>query len=261
MTKTLLTVALLCTAVFHWAAPPLAANKLKEREDNDRLQQSPYLPMAKGNKWTYRKTVHKGTKVFCWEAWEFKGKLKYVHLPLDKLKPGVTMEEYKVTDEQEEDGKKRWTIDVGDAEQARDGRYGGIIRTPEKIMWGRFVSSEHLIEFGEILVAENVFEGTLRQERTLLLQPLLPNLEAHSHLLTPVVYKCSAKRKTVTVPAGEFSGCLEVTMIVSGKGGNEWSTISYYAPSVGLVKEYQRDPDDKTTYTMELTDYELQKTR
>jgi len=64
------------------------------------------------------------------------------------------------------------------------------------------------------------------------------------------------------VPAGKFSSCLEIiTEVTLDEKKEDWSnsymTYSYYALDIGLVKETQKKPDGETTYTLELTKFQI----
>ncbi len=80
-----------------------------------------------------------------------------------------------------------------------------------------------------------------------------------------------ARLKSIEVPAGTFTDCLESVEEFFGKtktieqflnrGNNEnpdkWETHIFWAPGVGRVYEYQILPDGKITYELKLISYEL----
>jgi len=236
-----------------------AASSEAEKRRRDAFQQSRYLPLVVGNKWTYAKTVSGKTPVVAWEAFKIGEKTQFVFGPVKAIAAGTYEETYSVAAITEEDGRQRWLIDLPIA-TARDGRYSGLVARTDKVYWGRVVSSEHLIEIGEIQVWEH-FAGPYKHQRTLLIDPFLEGVEATLQSLTTVQTKNSAKRASVTVPAGSFSGCLMVTgTLTVPNSGNEdgqiWNTLSWYAPGVGLVKE-QQEHDGIASYTLELIKYDL----
>ena len=219
--------------------------------------QSKYLPLSSGNKWVYRKTVLR--KVFAWQAYGKVGQstVTFARGTPPNILPGESEETFTVTDKVEENGLELWKIAVS-SPTARDGRYGSWLTTPDTILWGRVPSSEHVIEIDEILVSQSVFEGERRHRGILLVETLVKGTEATLQSLKPVKFVASAKSVDAEVPAGRFKGCLEITMKVEGTGDQEgWTTYSYYAAAVGLVRELQKDDRNNTTYILELIRYEL----
>jgi hypothetical protein len=75
-----------------------------------------------------------------------------------------------------------------------------------------------------------------------------------------LVYDYNLRGTTVTVPAGTFRNCVEVTEKVYKKEKGkkpklEWETHTFWAPMVGMVRDYQQLPDGIITYDMKLTRY------
>jgi hypothetical protein len=237
-----------------------AATEKEAVQADNAIQQSRYLPLYPGSKWTYRKVVAPGAKVVAWEAFEIGGKIQFAFGPVKAIQRGLFEETYAVKDRIVEEGRQRWLIDVGKKETARDGRYAGLIGRVDKVLWGRVISSGDVIEIGEIMIWEH-FAGPYRQQRTLIVEPRQPNVEAYISQIKPVVVSNSAKPVTITVPAGKFEGCIEIVSELTIKKNDAtadvWRTSSYYAPNVGLVKEEQSSPEHKATYTLELMKYEL----
>lgn len=63
---------------------------------------------------------------------------------------------------------------------------------------------------------------------------------------------------TVTTPSGSYTGCVErVEEIVLGDG--KWTTLSTFAPGVGLVRSVQRNPSGDVTMEMDLAVYSTPK--
>lgn len=226
-------------------------------------QQSKYFPLDVGNRWVYRKTVSKNVEVFAWECPEIeKGKTTFVFGPVKEIIPGTTEETYIVKDEMDEDGRKRWLIDVG-SEKARDGRYGCLYSRVDKIFWGRLISGKDVIEIGEMMVWEH-FAGPFKQERTLLIEPLLKDAEVRIKRIDSIETVCSSKKANVSVPAGKFNDCLEIISRVEAPDIRSktpkkgvWKTYSYYAPGIGLVKEEQKNDSGESTYILELTQHTI----
>jgi hypothetical protein len=64
--------------------------------------------------------------------------------------------------------------------------------------------------------------------------------------------------KTVSTPAGSFDGCYERVQNFYGKGQiREWSTHTFWASDVGMVREFQVDSEGKLAYDLQLTAYKL----
>ncbi|MCX5645051.1 MAG: hypothetical protein NTZ17_10270 [Phycisphaerae bacterium] len=253
--------ALFCLISVVQVSQAFAASEKEAGNADNAIQQSKYLPLSVGNKWVYRKTVPRGAAVVAWEALEIDEKIQFAFGPVEQIRQGTFEEVYVIKDRIVEDGRQRWVIDVGTKETARDGRYSGLMMSVDRVLWGRLPSSEHVVEIGEIMIWEH-FAGPFRQQRTLLIEPRQPSVEAHmSRLDGMVIVSNSSKPAAVTVPAGKFEECIEIVTELRLKRRDEkvdiWRTRSYYAPNVGLVKEEQSSPERKPTYTLELTEYKL----
>ena len=245
------------------------ANSGKGKFVKDSLQ-SKYFPLAKGNQWEYKRTLFEGRKVFSWEAYtlvvkgynssEKEGETTFTTISRGSL-PQQSEETYSVKDQAyDENGIPMWEIEIS-SPTARDGRYEGLTLAPDTILWGRVPSGEGVIEIGEILISEHFFAGKRKHKGTLLVEPLAEEVEARMQPMgLPVEFITSAKLISVTVPAGRFHKCLQMITKVKVKGDDKiksWTTYSYYAPKVGLVKEVQKNNEDKETYTLELIRYNL----
>jgi hypothetical protein len=215
------------------------------------------LPLAEGNKWVYKKTVSR--KVFAWEAY---GKLGEDSVTFARGTPpdiplGESEETFTVVGKVDEDGLEFWEIAVS-SPTARDGRYGSWLTTPDRILWGGTYSDEQVVEIQEIMISESVFEGEKRHHGLLLLEPLVEGKQAEVQFMNAISFTASFESANIQVPAGNFETCLEMITQVKGSDDQEgWTTISYYAPGVGLVAEVQLDDQDQPTYTLELLRYEL----
>lgn len=219
---------------------------------------SGYLPLADGNTWTYTKTVS-GT-VLAWEGYRVAGKgVQFVVGPSRDVTPGRSEETYSIKGKAVKYGPGLWDVKVEpDLSKARDGRYGGLLTRPEKILWGRIPSGTDVIHIGEVLIRESVFEGEKRHEGTLLVEPLKEGVEVMVQDLKGVIFRTSPQLLDVTVAAGRFPCSLEMTMTVEGtQPGSKWTTHSYYAFGVGLVREVQRDARNNEIYSLELRRYRV----
>ncbi len=241
------------------SAPEADSSPLCERPPADASQpQSTYLPLAIGNEWVYTRTVSQG--VFSWEAYRESGKdeITLAAAPSPDIPVGESEETYLITNMVEEDGYQHWEVKVSDS-KARDGRYGSLLTKPDKVLWGRVDSSEHLIEIDELLIKlKGHFSNEKRHSRILVIEPLQEGVEARLSGvgLEAVLYTVPPQLVDVEVPAGKFPCSLEMNMLVEADQ-RSWETRSYYASHVGLVKELQRDEMGNLTYTMELAKYEL----
>jgi hypothetical protein len=219
---------------------------------------SNFLPLAIGNKWVYQKTISQD--VFAWEAYQVKGE-KIVTFAVGtppNMPSGTSQETYLIIDTINENGLQYWELQVSDS-KARDGRYGSWYTKPDRILWGRVPSSEHLVEIDEVMTTRTgFFTDEKRHEGVLLLEPLQSGVKATIQQvgLDEVQVTALPELANVETPAGKFPCSFE--MITEVKTDQyQWTTYSYYAPGVGLVKEVQKDDKGNVTYVMELTGYEL----
>lgn len=216
--------------------------------------ESTYLPLATGNTWTYDKTVT--SQVFAWEAYtaENTGQTQMIVGPPENVTTGKFEETYQIIGETDKPGL--WEVAVPDT-AARDGRYGGLVNRPDTILWGRVPSNKEVIQINEVMFWESAFQGHVEQSIIFLVETHLPDMEV---TMTPppghVTYITRVQPIPITTPAGSFPCTLEVIMQVDGEP-YQWTTTSYFAPGVGLVKEYQLNEKGRQTYIMELTHYEL----
>lgn len=217
---------------------------------------SNFLPLVAGNTWTYAKTV--SDEVFSWEAYSPKNSTEVtlaIGAPPD-LQVGKSAETYRITRIVQESGFEFAEVEVSSA-TARDGRYGAWYTKPDRILWGRVPSSEHLIEMDEVMIANaTVFQDERRFQQILLAEPFESGVEATLQQLSAVKQVVSADLVDVTVPAGHFPCTLVVTTAVENQE-TKWLTYSFYALGVGLVKEVQQNSSGETTYDLELTQYTL----
>lgn len=232
------------------------------KNDFDSLQYSHYLPLAKGNTWTYKKTIQGNREVFCWSLYDAD---RFIYGPLE-LTTGISEETYAVEKSFVENGRKSWGIHVSGSE-ARDGRYGAMRGFIDKIIWRRVPSSEHVIEIDEIIVRHSSFLGEWMQESPIVIEPIRKELKVSAmsgwwdnttfHPYPIDIETTSQLEKVkITVPAGTWNEFLKICTEVN-TDDYQWVTCSYYARDVGLVKEIQKDRNGDLTYSLELVRYTL----
>lgn len=69
--------------------------------------------------------------------------------------------------------------------------------------------------------------------------------------ISPREYKITSLTETITVPAGTFKDCLEISYLVAGGDGG--SGQIYFAPGVGMIRTVCAEEDD--SYKIDLTRY------
>lgn len=72
------------------------------------------------------------------------------------------------------------------------------------------------------------------------------------------------KDHSVEVPAGKFEQCILIKEMYHGEFHGrviDFAVYKYFAPNIGMVKEYQQLADGTITYTMELEKYNLAQTK
>ena len=238
-----------------------------------------YLPLAKGNTWTYERTVEDPEKVYIWRHLVcLQTGHTYTARGLGFKKnddiPKKGIEKYTVENRGKIDGKEFWEINISTL-YARDGRYQFVGHPAERILWGRISTGEtdlrswveERINYGFAPLSPCMsglsYSKTVHQA-WFLLEPREDLEVSTEYGLTTIT--ATANRIDILTPAGKFPKCLEVITEVASEDetkkssdiGMGWTTYSYYAPNVGLVKEVQKDYKGDTTYTLELIDYKLQ---
>lgn len=225
------------------------------------LEYSHYLPLAKGNTWTYRKTEKE--KIFFWSLSE-RDKVWYGTI---KSETGMSEETYAVKESIIENGLKFWEIQVS-SPKARDGRYGAVCGLIDRILWGRVPSSEHIIEIEEIIVRKSYFSDEWKEERPILIEPVVKDMKIsvtpgrwddttgfHPHPLDMTI-SAAIEKLNITVSANTWKECLKVSTEVKTEK-YQWTRHSYYVRGIGLVKEIQEDRNGDLTYLLELISYTL----
>ena len=240
-----------------------------------RTQQSEYLPLSKGNSWTYKRTVFSDKGVFTIRpASGGPG----IAMGNSNVGLGTTLETYEVKDWDSK--QKAWQITVNNM-SGRDGRYGGLILSDEvdKIFWGIDPSQKDaLIVIEKLLLPPSVFRGERRTKFPILIDPMAEGtmLEfQYGEFMR--VKSISGLGRDISVTAGKFSSLLLVIFEMKPQGitgkkpanvkktgetkkfnwEDGWTTASFYAPGVGLVREVQKDSKGNETYLLELIKYEL----
>jgi len=65
-----------------------------------------------------------------------------------------------------------------------------------------------------------------------------------------------SRGQSVTVPAGTFEDCFKTLVTIRSKeGALRWQTHTFYAPGVGMVREYQELPNGSLTYRLDLLEF------
>jgi len=227
-----------------------------------------FMPLAVGNSWTYKWTAERN-----YYSTNYQPQTDYIDvLFLEHYvkTPQSFVETYTIT------GKKGdnylFTISTDDNHQARDGRY----KHSENLNWSWEIKSmgrtKHfmLYETMDFSLGSPIYEqpGMAQPEkRTALVISQVDNQLADisdKAIIMPQGYAYTTRfeLKTITVPAGTFTGCLETTEVYIHKEDNQeivWIIQCFWAPGVGKIKEVQiSEPKTKTLlYTMELLSYQL----
>ena len=207
-------------------------------------------------------------------------------------KPGDSFETYSVTSdiEKTDDGYMRFEVEVKMSAEAdspflfrRDGRY----EDAKKVLWVFGEGRQFLRPDGRkapTVYKEHVFKDVsddlLRKPRTepwheagktqgLAQHIVLLHLAQESCEVTyakpdgDTEIRASTVPEVVNVPAGEFARCIWTSFKVknvqssSNDKAATWSRTSYFAPSVGLVKELQTDSSGRVTYELDLLEYHV----
>lgn len=150
---------------------------------------------------------------------------------------------------------------------ARDGRYWGSLsakmREDPNVRWGKVNNTLHEI------VKSRYADGAVTSNQ-IVAGLLKPEMYSSGH--TWIVF--SKGYNSIAVPAGMFSGCLVNRTVVGADNAEEvinggephwvdkdgfgcFSTYSYFADGVGLVREFQVDSKGDTTYILELESFEI----
>jgi hypothetical protein len=233
-----------------------------------------YLPLAEGNRWTYRKTILPGGQPRLWSMFpapKEKGDL-VISVGGNHFESGVTEETYLVG-KRSSDG--RWDVTVT-SDMARDGRYAGNFMgsSVQRISWGPMIKRPRpdLIVIDEVIVMSRwppYGDGPLERVDYLLIETNTSRPSGKHATLWTGWSRVEAEHTSeeIRVPAGQWRHCIRMITnfgkepIKNTKAHREdatrWSTVSYYARDVGLIKEQQVDHDGRATYTMELTNYSV----
>ncbi|MGB7531449.1 MAG: PGF-CTERM sorting domain-containing protein [Halobacteriota archaeon] len=223
------------------------------------------LPLSEGNEWEYKITVPPDGDFYYFNEILYPSKrrasLKGRFLP----DPGEYSLKFVVTDEIEEsEFAKYWKIRV---EKDSLGMYSR--RDIESVWWGYLAGTSgkkgERLEYKPEKIRE---KGRPFSVTTLLFEnPDVSSIEEGFEGKPPYFYlKCFPDQVVASVPAGRFSNCwifVQKIPVAKEFDINNFSpslgfqTYSYYAPNVGLVKQYQEDSEGHRLYTMELVSYKI----
>ncbi len=252
-------------------------NGCKCSKDNEQSAVSgpiQYLPLVKGNKWIYKRTVLQSKNICNWaiEVDLSKNEKSYMTRGYN---PGISevtsFESYLIGDEIIIDGNKFWKIRI-DGELIRDGRYEGIGGQNGQTFWGRIaINNDYTAIEERIKYRYGVYAGPY-EKRIMLLPEPVQNIKYNIDMGSVIIIQDTIVNYEISVPAGDFSKCLKIVTKVKLKEGDtppnlrktdknvfvdSWETHSYYAPNVGLVKEVQKDYYGNDNYILELESYNV----
>ena len=256
-----------------------------------------YLPLAKGNTWEYERTVSDSKRVCSWqhELHIMPGGMTMVYSTrgfglMVEDPPKRSTERYSVTGQEKAGDDSFWVIDVK-GECPRDGRYYRHGTPAEKVLWGRLSAKgprgssmtffQERVHYG---MDYDSFSGprySREHHATMLIIPDLPG-SSLSMNVEPAEVACLGTTESVKVPAGTFNNCLVMLTTLPPEGigdlrdrmpklpaGMEvpppkendftrgWTTKTYFARGVGMVKEVQVSWDGRETYRLELKKYNI----
>ncbi len=122
---------------------------------------------------------------------------------------------------------------------------GYDIRVTEEIR----VTTKGMFEVG--------FGTTRTTEHELLQIPIIPFKTTHSKASSSTA-KYQLYSGTIKTPIGVFDNCIHKKEILHNEDG-DWQLHSILAPNIGLVQQYQENPQGKRTYLLELIKYHISK--
>jgi len=203
------------------------------------IAQQEFFPISKGTKWEYRVT--------------FPATVKLPYYPVVEEPQGLLAASFLCGLGSWSAGQISFDVVVGDiAEQ-----------TATSTTW-KLASSQQLLKFLFFQTDTTTCTCQLRLKNdggvSDLSVLMLMNIATPPWRMAKYVSRISAsdlpQRYTVTVPVGQYSGCVLCTMKLNGDGKyvptGTYPVETYLAPGVGIVKAVGKDAAGATQYTLEL---------
>jgi len=251
----------------------------KEKQTTESLRR--YLPLAVGNKWTYQRTVYQSDEVFHYGKqiiekpnWNSppRGAVYFtVGRTIEKM-PYSSRETYTISNFTLADKFAFWEVEI-EGIIPRDGRYSSLYTKKEPNVKWLYVNEG----IWEIMDGEYSDAETKNQTWLAVLKPGIIISDSVKQGETPFwAIGAVLTPEKITTPAGKFLNCLKNCTMIRGQnlkevllenkppeylewedGFGSFTTISYYAKDVGLIKEVQYNSKGEVTYKLELIDYNV----
>ncbi len=251
----------------------------KEKQTTETLKR--YLPLAVGNKWTYQRTVYKSDEVFHYRkqiiekpGWNSppRGAVYFTLGRTIEKMPQSSLETYSISNSTLTDKFASWDVEI-EGTIPRDGRYSSLyIKEEPNVKWLYVDGGVWELMQGEYLGAE-----TISQTWLAVLEPgiIISDSAKEGEIPFWAIGAVLIPEK-ITTPAGKFSSCLKNCTMIRGQnlkevllkdmppeyseqedGFGNFTTISFYAEDVGLIKEVQYNSKGELVYELALIEYKV----
>ena len=220
------------------------------------------LPLSEDNEWEYKITIPVGGDFYFFDiiTRPYPGAHTRQVTGLILPEPGEYSLKFVVTNETEDLGYiKYWRIQI---EKDSLGIYNSRSKDIESVWWGYHIQTDEMVEKLEY---EPVWTDEFSGTGLFFMKPEGTTISEGFGNKTPFMYSTRLSNQDVTIPAGKFSNCWVFVRRKPSAGEPDidfppslgFKTYSYYAPDVGLVKQYQEDSEGHSLYTMELKSYKV----